>query len=448
MDYLYDRSVKDESRLINALIIEPESREVIFERIAPEHFADPVGRNLYESFVSCWRRNIPLDSDGTIMHLIKPGDPKTDEFLNQGIPGNYPARWQDSVEICDRFELVRQILLKGQKAMDGAQLADKTRTDLLEDIRAMWTPVIEAPVTSATKSLGAIIDSEYEQHRQAKEGLRRAVPWGLVELDRMAPMYPGQMAIVGARPGMGKTALEITCSFAQIKAGVKVGIICVEQDNEDILRRYYSQVSGLSYQEIQRGMRGSPDDKLQFYERARSYMRQYDGKLFIHGGEKCSIERIRAITFDWVKNHGVQAVWLDYLTDFRLPKRKDYHLEVEAMSQEIRDLSRSDKLNVPVYLCSQLNRSGADGYPRPSQLKGSSGLEQDAHVIVLVDRPDNEPTANRPYLDGSGATRDMKGKAALHIAKNRNGSTGLVFTDFIGQSMEFKNESRYSGEEV
>jgi len=450
MEYAHDRSVKDESRIINAILIEPECRETVFSRLNADHFANKAGKEIFECASRCWRQNISLDTDGTFIHLTKPGDPNTDDFMAYGVPGAYNAPWEDSLEVLDRFELTRQVLKATMKSSDMAQEADKTRGDLISDLKTIWEPTLDAPVSAKTRPLVEIIESQAGLTRQTHDGTRSACTWGLVDLDSACPVFNGQMAVIAGRPGHGKTAMLTTAGMGQLKAGKGVGVISVESSSEDTLCRFYSQVNGVAYRDMIAGLKNASQETWNSYNYAQEHFRSnYSDQLFIHGGEKCGIERIKAIAMDWVKNCGVQALWLDYLTDFKLPRRKDYHLQVEAMSQAIRDLSREDKLNVPVYLLAQLNRAADDGYPRLGHLKGSSGIEQDAHVILLIDRPEVDRFAKRTYLNDKGTgARDMEKAAAIHIAKNRNGPTGIRYLAYDGPLGKFNNYSYYSDMDV
>jgi replicative DNA helicase len=441
-------SQRDESRVIHALLIEPASRETIFARLTEDHFDDPIGKRIFKTLLSCWRRNISLDSDATIMQAVPGGDLSVDNFMRHGTPGAYGASWQDAIDALDKLELARRAMFNARTTIECAASADKDRGELLAELDALWRPVIESPVTAATKTLQEIAAEENAEFNATRDGTRRPVTWGLIHIDRACPIYPGQMAVVAGRPGMGKTAFAISSAAEQLRDGRRVGIISVEMDSTDILRRFYSNASGLPYGDIAGGLKGAGDERLRRYYDVQHQMQSRAGQLFIHGGEKVSLERIRTITFDWVKNKGVEVIWIDYLTDLDLPKHKDHHRRVELMSQGLRDLSRKDKLNVPLIVCAQLNRAAGDGYPKMHHLAGSAKIEQDAHVVILLDRPAHDRNAKRPYIDRHGNTKEMQGKAACWIAKNRNGPTPVVFTEYVGNTMTFQNERLYAGEDV
>jgi replicative DNA helicase len=101
------------------------------------------------------------------------------------------------------------------------------------------------------------------------------------------------------------------------------------------------------------------------------------------------------------------------------------------VSQALKNLAR--ELNIPVLACSQLNRSvesrGGDKKPQLSDLRESGAIEQDADVVMFLYRPEGEVTT--PHIP-----------TKLLIAKHRNGPTGEIDLNFIGNRIRFTNALR------
>ena len=446
MEFL--ESTKDESRVINAILFEPKSREPLFDRLQESHFADGTGKGIFEELLKCWQSNISITATATVQAVIPDSSMGIKGFLAMGSRSAYSATWLESAEVLDRLEYSRTVSEGANAAMLAIASGSKTRIELLAEVKQLLDPVVEAPVSASTPSVAEVIAAEQEEYLDAREGRRKPMPWGIPDLDQRVKVYSGQLIIIAARPRRGKSAVMITTALHQLKLGKRVGIISGEMESSDLMRRFYCQLSGFTFDQIQEGMIGQPQESLDRLQRAKNTMAGFGDQLQLLGGEKVGIDRIKAIGYDWVKRRFVESLWLDYLTDFKLPKADSNHEAVEAASKAIRDLTRKKQLNIPIYLLAQLNRGGDNAYPQLSHLKGSSAIEQDAHVVLMIDRPEIDNLSGdgcRVYRCREGGNRDMTGKAALIIAKNRNGGGGVVFTDFHGPTMEFKQEARYEG---
>ena len=126
---------------------------------------------------------------------------------------------------------------------------------------------------------------------------------------------------------------------------------------------------------------------------------------------------------------------LDYLQLFSSPKEKENRQqEISSFSRSLKILSK--ELSCPVVALSQLNRSPEmrEGRrPQLSDLRESGSIEQDADVVLLVNRPEVYNPDDRP------------GEAEIIVAKHRNGKTGSVWLEFEGDFARFKDPKAFLG---
>jgi len=129
--------------------------------------------------------------------------------------------------------------------------------------------------------------------------------------------------------------------------------------------------------------------------------------------------------------HGLDLLMIDYLTLITAPGHGDRRHQVGAISRGLKLLAQ--ELRVPVLLLAQLNRAcddRRDKRPRPSDLKESGDIEQDADLILLPFRPSEyDETADQAVAD-------------IHVAKFRHGRTGRVPVRWAGERMTFQDEDR------
>ena len=299
-----------------------------------------------------------------------------------------------------------------------AQLADSAaETDLIvqeiNDGLANATTVDE----SETVAVGDVVDavmSEVEARQQgtSKQGLMT----GFTELDELTNgLKGGQMVIVAARPGLGKSTLAVDfMRHASIKNNIPTLIFSLEMGKDELVERIISAESSVYTQNLKRGSM-SPDDWAAAGEAAQ---RLDKAPLYIADSPELTMVDIAARARLMQAQHGIKMIVVDYLQLLTSGKKS------ESRQQEVSDFSRQLKLlakslDVPIIAIAQLNRGvemrGEDALPKASDLRESGSLEQDADIILLIHRPDAQ---NRDHA--------RAGEADIIVAKHRGGSTGTI----------------------
>lgn len=207
---------------------------------------------------------------------------------------------------------------------------------------------------------------------------------------------PGRMTVIGARPGVGKSAVSTQIAYELASHGPVV-LATMEMDKGEVYQRIIAQQAEVYY-----GSRGlAPHDERKETEFVRTGMR--DIRVIDSGTQ--TVQSIRAAVRDASKEQPVTGVVVDYIHLLSTPNR------IENETQRINEITRSLKqlamdLKVPVIALSQLNREGDVGRPILKHLRGSGGIEQDADVILFL------------YRDQSTQDHEL----LLDVAKNRQGA--------------------------
>ena len=138
-----------------------------------------------------------------------------------------------------------------------------------------------------------------------------------------------------------------------------------------------------------------------------------------------------------VREHGVKMIFIDYLQLMTANTGKgNRQEEISTISRSLKGLAK--ELNIPVMALSQLNRNveGREGLegkrPQLSDLRESGAIEQDADIVMFVNRPEYFHI----YKDGDF---DWRGKAEIIIAKHRNGGLDNVPLIFRKEYARFMN---------
>lgn len=231
----------------------------------------------------------------------------------------------------------------------------------------------------------------------------------------------GMMVVLGARPGVGKSAMMGQMVANAAKQGVKVGIMSLEMDGKDVMQRMMSAESDVPFYKI---------DKAELYdEQVRKQV--YDSMsalstlpIYFCDAPQVSMTDIRAKAEKLKTKHGLDILFIDYLQLIEpdAAKNRNREQEVSMISRGIKLLAMT--LKIPVVILAQLNREAADKEPELFHLRESGSIEQDADVVMFLHRCKNENG-----IPGE----DSK----LLIRKWRNGSTMDVRLRFEGEVMRF-----------
>jgi replicative DNA helicase len=151
-----------------------------------------------------------------------------------------------------------------------------------------------------------------------------------------------------------------------------------------------------------------------------------------------SIMELRAKCRRLKAEHQIQLVIVDYLQLITAPKSDSREREISLISASLKQIAK--ELDIPVLALAQLNRSvenRTDKRPMLSDLRESGSIEQDADVVMFVNRP--EVYGQMQYDDANKTPTE--GTAELIIGKQRNGPTGTCRVAFQKSYARFENLS-------
>ena len=250
------------------------------------------------------------------------------------------------------------------------------------------------------------------------------------ELDKyLFGLQNGQLIIIAGRPGMGKTAfaLNIAENIA-INKQLPVAIFSLEMTEKQLVTRLISSKSGICANDIMRGtINYTESNRLQ---ETLEILKDAPINIIESSGINALDVRSKARRFK-NKMGNLSLIVIDYVQIMSsVTNNRNYN-----NAQEIAEISRSLKslaleLNVPIILLSQLNReveNRQDKRPNIADLRASGALEQDADVILLL------------YRDNYYNSNNYSNIAEINIAKNRNGSTGVIELEFNAKCTRFDN---------
>lgn len=270
-------------------------------------------------------------------------------------------------------------------------------------------------------SVGQVYD-EFAQNSELGQDAIPGIPTGFGAIDAcIGGMQEGNLIVIGGATSVGKTAFALNIAQRVAETGKKVFIVSLEMNAKENTKRFLSAYSNIPANKI------SLPSVWEAKNQASHVGEVFDtvGKLPISylcsgDGMPVTIARIRTTAMAMKARGGLDLVVVDYLQllDANNDRNSSDAERLSKISRGLKMMAMS--LNVPVIALAQLNREATKGQrPRMSHFKGSSSIEQDANVGILLHRNkgNNEQECNGDYFDPSL----LEGHTRVFIDKNRNG---------------------------
>lgn len=302
----------------------------------------------------------------------------------------------------------------------AAGVAQVTRTpmdaeDMLAEVQRRLD-LLDAPTTEDGPVQWSDMVTEGMEAIEAAENpaLTRAIPTGLKDLDDIIHgLRPGDLDIVGGRPGDGKSTLA-TQIAAHVGLDLKLPtLVCsLEMKRPEIYNRIVAARLSINLNELNTG---------KLSDHAWTKLAQQagvtaDAPFWVDHNTDQTLASIQALARRWKRRHDLKLLVIDYLQLIKGPKAENRQAEVSAISRALKVLA--SQLDIPILVAAQLNRNQtqrSDKRPQLSDLRESGSLESDAAVVILLDRPENtDPKTVR------------KGEADAIVAKHRHGPQGTA----------------------
>ena len=427
-----------EANVLAAMMLSGEVVEEALVELLPNDFYRPSHKTIFSAMHGMYESNTPIDTISLIDYLtsIDKLDAVGGEAYILELMGNTMSlvNWQHHASIVRRDAMLREIIGATNQINALAYDAPQDTKEVIERAESMLLSVTEREVRSSYKTLSDFMVEAYNEAEAvaAAGGEVHGAPTGYPSLDRMLMgLREGQLVVLGARPAVGKTSFALNLALNAAADGYTVGFFSLEMSGKEIAQRFICAQAMVSMSNFRTG-RISPQDWANINE-ATKELSKLD--ILIDDTPGTTVTEIRAKSRRMLHNKEKAVIVLDYLQLVNPPAGKNYNgnraVEVSEMSRGLKIMAK--ELGVPVIMLSQLNRSleGRTGKrPQMSDLRESGSIEQDADIILLLDRSTTEDEAAREDRPDAGVTRVI-------VAKNRSGPIGDVDLMFLPASTKF-----------
>ncbi len=419
------QAVDVEQAVLGAMMVDELAVEQVIGELSSDSFYQPRHRIIFDVMKDLHSENIAIDLLTVSNKLRSSG--KLDEV--GGAP--YLADLSNSVGSAAHIEYHVGILK--QKAIQRGLIAasfdiqrmafdDTVKVDdLMVDSQAKVYDVIKQNLRSQTSNVKDILNDVLDEIQDAQNNKgTRGVITGYSEIDKVSMGWqPGNLIVIGARPGIGKTAIALNLAAnAAILGHTGVAFFSLEMTKSEIIKRLIEAETGICGDKIKGGKKMEPYE-WEVLESKLSGLSKCD--FFIDDTPAITTTEFIAKSKNLVHTRKVGLIVVDYLQLMKHPGSPNVREEVSEVSHRLKATVK--ELGVPIIALAQLNRQvdqrrvGGLGKPILSDIKESGAIEQDADIVIFLHRPDQMGLSEDP---------SMKEYAELIVAKNRNGAVRTI----------------------
>ncbi len=433
-------SIEAEQALLGSIISDSEAFDMIGGKISAEDFYVDEHRHIYITLLKMYSQSRTIDVVTLVNALVEAG--YRDEaggvqyisLIAESAPSTKNVK--DYARIVKDKSMLRRLIGICDDINDEAY----NESDVKVVVDNAEQKIFELSHNSSVKEfrhISDVLQNVYKDLETASinKGAIEGSKTGFSALDRvLIQMGKGDLVIVGARPGMGKTSFALNIATNVAKQTKKsVAIFSLEMSGEQLVTRILSSEALVDSYKLRTGELSTEDWK---------NLADVAADL---AGCDIYIDDTSSITATEMKSklrrlNNLGLVVIDYIGLMQSTSNTDNR------AQQVGEISRNLKImakdfGVPIICCAQLNRGtesrpGQGKKPTLADLRDSGSIEQDADIVLFLYRDEY-------YKDISGAEGDDKSAdsantAEVIVAKNRHGSNGNVKMGWIGQFTKFR----------
>jgi len=433
-------SEQAELAVLGAILLEAKfAMEKISDRFHSEVFYDNRHQIIADAIIELYRARQTIDIL-TVTNFLK----KKKELDTIGGP-YYITQITNKVSsarsieqhylIMMEYHMRRQLIAKNTRAISHAQDLSIDVFDIINSHQTEVSEITKNIIPDETENAYDLVDAALSEIVAVRNSSGMAgITTGYDLLDAVTMgFHKGNLIIMAARPGMGKTAL-LLCIARKIvlKTRKKVGIVSMEMTKTELVKRLFSIDTKIKGQDIKHAKHISDENINTIAVSAQKYA----PNMLINDKSGINIIYIRSIIRRMVAQ-GAEMIFVDYLQLIKGSKeyRGNREAEISEVSRELKSLAK--EFNVPIMALSQLSRESEkrkDKTPMLSDLRESGAIEQDADVVMFIHRPEYYGETQDEY------GKDLAGIAMIIFAKQRNGPLDTVLMNFDGETTSFEED--------
>jgi len=429
-------NLEAERSILGAVLLDNHSLNAAVEKLRSEDFFLPQHRHIFERMIQLAEKQQAIDIVTLMDDLARRGDLDSAggvAYLSQLADGLPRATNVEHYARIVKEKAVLRNLAFSAAAIQEQALAGGDDADVILD-RAESTifQIAEDRIRAGLIGVKELVRDNFERlERIFSEGRRiTGLATGYAGLDNeTAGLQPSELVILAARPSMGKTALALNIAEnVAVRNREPVAVFSLEMSKESLLLRMLASEARVDAHKFRTGHMGRDD----WNKITRALTSLGEAPLWIDDSASSTVLEMGAKARRLKRDRGLSLMIVDYLqlvVPTNTGRGTNRQEEVSSISRALKGLAK--ELKVPVVVLSQLTRAPEreERKPQLSDLRESGAIEQDADVVLFI---------NRPNFYKTDLPEEDRAKAELIIAKQRNGPTGNLNFVFLARHTRFE----------
>ena len=433
----WPNNIEAEKSVLAACMLNQEAMEEVATRLTPDNFFRPAHQHIYTSMMDLYTRHIDIDPISLAENLRAMGNLESvggRAYLLELADNTFSlTNWRTHTDIVKRMSVLRDLI---RASNDITALAYNPPDDLdvvVEEAEKTLFSATEKRISSTFRKADELLTETFEEITKLSEQKSHisGVASGFRDLDRLFGGFRGgDLIILAARPGVGKTSFALNLAVNAAKLGASTAFFSLEMSAVQLMQRILCSEANVSLSKVRGGYLDANDWTLI----TESLNTLSNLELYVDDTPALSILELRAKARRELRGVEKGIIIVDYLQLMQPATRRpdNRQVEVAEISRGLKVLAK--EMNMPVLALSQLSRAiemrGGKKRPQLSDLRESGSIEQDADIVMFIDRSMNEAEAESD-------SRPDWGTAEMIVAKHRNGPTRDVTLAYTPENTSF-----------
>ncbi len=439
-DRVMPQNIDAEKAVLAAMMLAPDVAEEAMMKISAQEFYRPSHQKIFEAMQDLYNRGDPIDQLSLADRLNSRGEleavggrPYIIELGNNSLA---MSNWSHHADIVHREYMLRELIQASVKITALGYDAPDDLDAVVEESEKLLFNVTNKRVSTNFKKADTLVVETFNELQELARNKDRftGVLTGFKDVDEIFGGFnPGDLIILAARPAVGKTSFALNIASRAAQLGTSIAFFSLEMSATQLIQRIMSTEAKIESKKMRTGGMNAQDwTRLVGVSDTLSKL-----DIWIDDTPSASILEVRAKARRQLRHvepgHGMIIVDYLQLMQPQNARTESRQVEVAEISRGLKILAK--EMGMPVIALSQLSRaveSRQGKRPMLSDLRESGSIEQDADIVMFIDRSTSEKEAeeqDRPPL----------GTADIIVAKHRNGGTGVAHLAFQPDFTRFDN---------
>ena len=439
------QDIDAEKAVLAAMLLgsDAEVVESAMMKLSADEFYRPAHRKIFEAMEELYNRGVPIDQLSLADRLKSRGELDAiggkAYIVELGNNMYALANWSHHADIVKREAMLRSLIGASVRITALGYDAPDDLDEVVETSEKLLFEVTNRRVSTNFKKIDSLVVETFNELQElaSTKTKYRGVRTGFNDLDDLfGGLRGGDLVILAARPSVGKTALALNIASRAAQLGTSVAFFSLEMSANQLIQRILSTETRVNSKKMQTGQMSAQD----WTELVSVSDRLSKLNLWVDDTPSASILEVRAKARRQLRhvepNKGLIIVDYLQLMQPQNQRTESRQVEIAEISRGLKILAK--EMDMPIIALSQLSRaveSRQGKRPILSDLRESGAIEQDADIVMFLDRSLSKE-------EGDQEDRPQWGTADVIVAKHRNGPIGTISLAFQTDCTRFDNLRR------